>query len=151
MKWTIEEHDFVKKHVDRLSDQEMAVALKRSQKSVKRFREYREIKRNPLFVRQLISTGQFDGTQNQNGHNNPNWKNGISKNNYHYKKIQKKRYPERMAARSAAYDALVAGKIIKKPCEVCGDTESQMHHDDYNKPFDVRFLCRKHHRAEHQS
>jgi len=52
-------------------------------------------------------------------------------------------------ARSDARHGVRDGKIIKKPCEVCGDEKVQMHHDDYSKPLDVRFLCRKHHLELH--
>lgn len=43
---------------------------------------------------------------------------------------------------------ILSQRIPKKPCEVCGDPDSQRHHDDYSKPLEVRFLCTKHH-AEH--
>lgn len=36
------------------------------------------------------------------------------------------------------------------PCEVCGNVKSEAHHDDYSKPYDVRFLCREHHILYHQ-
>ena len=43
------------------------------------------------------------------------------------------------------------GYVEIKPCEVCGTTELlEAHHDDYNKPEQVRWLCRKHH-AEHHA
>ena len=41
------------------------------------------------------------------------------------------------------------GIITQKPCEVCGDTNSQAHHCDYNKPLDVMWLCPKHHAEWH--
>lgn len=41
------------------------------------------------------------------------------------------------------------GKITKKPCEKCGDLNSQKHHEDYSKPLDVTWLCRKCHLAHH--
>jgi hypothetical protein len=87
--------------------------------------------------------------KNHKGSNNPNWKGGISKNNYHYKLLQIERYPEKIKARVIAQRAIKSGKLIKKNCEVCGDTDTHMHHDDYNKPLDIHWLCRKHHREIH--
>lgn len=48
-------------------------------------------------------------------------------------------------ARSYAGVYLRRGKIKRCPCEVCGSTDAQMHHDDYSKPLEVRWLCRKCH------
>jgi len=39
-----------------------------------------------------------------------------------------------------------AGRLIKQPCEVCGNTEYvEAHHKDYSKPLEVNWLCTKHH------
>lgn len=37
-----------------------------------------------------------------------------------------------------------------EPCEICGAPNSQRHHPDYSKPLEYRWLCPKHHRAEHR-
>lgn len=56
---------------------------------------------------------------------------------------------ERMHARVVLRRAVTAGKIKRLPCEVCGASKVEGHHDDYSKPFEVRWLCNPHHRAVH--
>ena len=41
------------------------------------------------------------------------------------------------------------GVIEKRPCEICGDERSNNHHDDYTQPFEVRWLCVRHHAEWH--
>lgn len=55
----------------------------------------------------------------------------------------------RAAARSAVRAAIVAGSLIRLPCEVCGNPASQGHHTDYSKQLRVQWLCRSHHAAVH--
>lgn len=43
------------------------------------------------------------------------------------------------------------GKIVKHPCSVCGDKNSQAHHEDYSKPLEVSWYCRKHHLEHHHA
>ncbi len=40
------------------------------------------------------------------------------------------------------------GKILIMPCWICGD-KAEAHHEDYSKPKDVVWLCRKHHLEYH--
>ena len=47
--------------------------------------------------------------------------------------------------------ALKRGKLQRKPCEVCGDTKVEGHHDDYDKRLEVRWLCHAHHLVHHRS
>lgn len=54
-------------------------------------------------------------------------------------------------ARSYALVYLKRGKLTKKLCEVCGAESTEMHHDDYDKPLDVRWFCRAHHLKLHKN
>lgn len=49
-------------------------------------------------------------------------------------------------ARSYAHTYLKRGKLVKKPCRVCGSLVVQMHHEDYKKPLMVQWLCITHHK-----
>ena len=51
-------------------------------------------------------------------------------------------------ARSYAKVYLKRGLLVKKGCAVCGE-DAQMHHPDYDRPLDVVWLCKKHHRDIH--
>jgi len=46
--------------------------------------------------------------------------------------------------------AVDTGKLKRLPCEVCGEVKSEGHHEDYTLPLEVRWLCKKHHIAEHR-
>ena len=94
------------------------------------------------------STKQQMADRDQGGGNNPNWKGGISEDHYRYKKRQMARHPKRVKARKKVYTALQSGKLEREPCEVCGAEEDvEAHHEDYDKPLDVTWLCSDHHRA----
>lgn len=40
--------------------------------------------------------------------------------------------------------------LERQPCEICG-AKAEAHHEDYNKPLEVRWLCFKHHREWHKT
>jgi hypothetical protein len=63
------------------------------------------------------------------------------------RRIHEARYPQKAAARDELQRAVRSGKIKRQPCEVCGSREGvEGHHDDYSRPLDVRWVCRRHHR-----
>ena len=59
------------------------------------------------------------------------------------------RNPVKRAAHIAVGNAIRDGRLMRQPCEVCGDV-AQAHHDDYSKPLDVRWLCTTHHAEWHR-
>jgi len=76
-----------------------------------------------------------------------------SKNKEKYKqRLTKYRTHNRAktAAMKKVQNALRTGKLTTQPCEECGAEKTDAHHDDYAKPLDVRWLCRKHHMKWHR-
>lgn len=59
--------------------------------------------------------------------------------------------PIKTKARAKLKYAVSSGKITRpSSCEICNSTEHiHGHHDDYSKPLDVRWVCRKCHLAIH--
>lgn len=55
----------------------------------------------------------------------------------------------KMRCRWLTQRAIIAGRLVRQPCEVCGNVTVDAHHDDYAKPMAVRWLCRLHHREHH--
>ncbi len=56
---------------------------------------------------------------------------------------------EHRRARQDVRKAIKSGILTRQPCQVCGASPSQAHHTDYNKPLDVKWLCKKHHLEHH--
>lgn len=54
-------------------------------------------------------------------------------------------------ARRVTRNAIRRGELNRLPCEVCNTLPTDAHHDDYEKPLDVRWLCRKHHSEHHKN
>lgn len=59
--------------------------------------------------------------------------------------------PTDQRVRTIVTKAIARGRLIRKPCEICGAEKADAHHDDYNKPLEVRWLCPSHHREWHLS
>ena len=59
------------------------------------------------------------------------------------------RYPHKLLARKMVRAAVVAGRLVRQPCAVCGATKVEGHHPDYTKPLEVEWLCRRHHTLRH--
>ena len=75
----------------------------------------------------------------------------MDKNSPEYKKYRReisRRYRQRNPQKKLARKA---GEVIpKQPCELClqkgiTNMDVEAHHDDHKKPWNVRWLCKKHH------
>jgi len=56
---------------------------------------------------------------------------------------------EAMMARSLVAVKIKKGELLRQPCQICGREKTDAHHNDYSKPLEVQWLCRKHHRDFH--
>lgn len=60
-------------------------------------------------------------------------------------------HPDRRRAHELVRRALLKGELVKQPCEDCGtDQHVDAHHERYDQPLDVTWLCRQHHMRRHR-
>lgn len=67
---------------------------------------------------------------------------------YHKRKHD---YRMQISARNAVNNAVNAGKLERGSCETCGAPKAEAHHEDYSRPMDIVWLCRKHHNERHRA
>jgi len=79
---------------------------------------------------------------------NPNRKYHLSEQRKAYEASPERR--QKQKTRSLLRAAVARGEIQKLPCNVCGNTNSQAHHEDYSKPYDVIWFCHQHHIENHK-
>tara|TARA_R110000803_G_scaffold67924_2_gene129661 strand:- start:35 stop:463 length:429 start_codon:yes stop_codon:yes gene_type:complete len=61
------------------------------------------------------------------------------------------RYPNKYKAKNMVNNYIRAKKLFREPCENCGTSLNvHGHHDDYDKPLNVRWLCAAHHSQWHK-
>lgn len=87
------------------------------------------------------------------GPNHPRWKGGaeVKRVNNALRAAEYRRMnPDVVRCHDAVNNAVRHGRLVRGPCEVCGEKKVDAHHDDYTKPLDVRWLCRKHHLELHR-
>lgn len=67
-----------------------------------------------------------------------------------YMKNYRETHQTEILARRMVFIALRGGRIVRKPCAVCGTTKVEAHHFDHMKPLEIIWLCKYHHSAEHK-
>ena len=102
-------------------------------------------KKNPNAV---ICCSRSCANRLKTGETAPNWKGGVSKNQY---SRYRKHVPHKYKAQNAVERAIKVGKL-KKPekCTKCKQIKKvEAHHKNYNKQLDVIWLCHRCHMGEH--
>ena len=61
----------------------------------------------------------------------------------------KNKYPEKRKAHIIVGNSIRNGTLKKQKCVFCGGDKASAHHEDYNKPLDVIWLCDRHHKMLH--
>lgn len=59
-------------------------------------------------------------------------------------------HPNKKKAHSAFAYAILKGEIERECCAACSAPGAEGHHEDYNKPLDVYWLCDACHKARHK-
>jgi hypothetical protein len=67
---------------------------------------------------------------------------------HHRKKVEAE-YKRRRRAVFIVNREIGAGRLERGACEVCGEVDAHAHHEDYDLPMDVRWLCPQHHADVH--
>jgi hypothetical protein len=56
----------------------------------------------------------------------------------------------RNAAHTQVARAIRNGVLVRQPCCRCGEAKTVAHHEDYDKPLDVMWLCQPCHKKRHK-
>jgi len=67
-----------------------------------------------------------------------------------YTKSHRTKNRDKYIARTKVGNALRSKKLVKLPCQICGDDKSEAHHPDYSKPLEVQWVCKFHHTQIHK-
>lgn len=59
------------------------------------------------------------------------------------------KYPEKYNTHNITCNAIRDGILVRQPCAICGEEKVEAHHDNYNLPLQVTWLCREHHLERH--
>ncbi len=59
-------------------------------------------------------------------------------------------FDEKYNCRKTLRNAVKRGLVVKESCKICGELKTEAHHNDYSKPLDVIWLCRRHHHLIHR-
>ena len=135
------------------TNNEMAEILETTERHIIYSMNYFGVKRTDEEIKNIQSEALSKQNRTRLGPKNSSWKGGISKDNYHYRKLQVQRYPERIKARRKVHNAIRSKKLIRGKCSYCGTGQNVCAHiTDYKKPLtSIIWACRPCNRREHHS
>ena len=65
---------------------------------------------------------------------------------------QRNKNPQRARANDLVNKRIQRGiSLQRKSCSICGKSNAEAHHENYDKPLDITWLCKQHHEALHSS
>lgn len=67
-----------------------------------------------------------------------------------YQRNYRNKNPEVVLAHQVVRTLKEQGKISPQSCEICGERDTEAHHDDYTKPDKIRWLCKVCHMEWHR-
>jgi hypothetical protein len=65
-------------------------------------------------------------------------------------KLWREEDKRRSVAHSAVSRAIKKGTLIRMVCERCNEPKTVAHHEDYDKPLEVNWLCQPCHKQRHK-
>ena len=69
---------------------------------------------------------------------------------YEGREQRRRANPQKSRAKDAVGNAIKAGTLIREPCERCGTEPTHAHHERYDRPLDVTWLCSVCHGLRHR-
>jgi ribosomal protein S27AE len=72
------------------------------------------------------------------------------KANFEITKVWRSEDKRRSKCHSAVAHAIRSGELTRLPCVRCGETKSLAHHEDYDEPLNVMWLCQPCHKQRHK-
>ena len=72
------------------------------------------------------------------------------KANFEITKVWRSEDKRRSKCHSAVAHAIRSGELTRLPCVRCGEIKSLAHHEDYDEPLNVMWLCQPCHKQRHK-
>ena len=89
----------------------------------------------PVYVRQLLQQSAALRPRRE----------GQGGGGCHFENVSPRRKRKVESKGKFTRSAIRRAEVIRQPCSVCGEPYAHAQHWDYSKPFEIQWLCRRHH------